>query len=230
MLEKAGQIAGDDVLTPEEAIQDPFVLEFLDLKDGRVRGSDDSETSFRKSPAGNTGCEANEALAISRIETNEHGAAILDVRGTKLHRQTKPRCCELDVYNAAVSGPAAASHQIALLQPIKCRRDGRVRSAQLPGDFPYIPVTWFGQHREQSYIVDVEIGIKASRQQARFELKPAHDLVHGLVHGQGVAVADGAGRGSLHHGHDNPTFGTLPPGGIAAAGGQRATLIDAERR
>ena len=33
MLEKAGQIAGGDVLTPEEAIKDPFVLEFLDLKD-----------------------------------------------------------------------------------------------------------------------------------------------------------------------------------------------------
>ena len=33
MLEKAGQIAGADVLTPEEAIKDPFVLEFLDLKD-----------------------------------------------------------------------------------------------------------------------------------------------------------------------------------------------------
>lgn len=39
-----------------------------------------------KSPAGNTGCEANEALAILRIETNEHGAAILDVSGTKFHR------------------------------------------------------------------------------------------------------------------------------------------------
>lgn len=33
MLEKAEQISGGDALTPEEAIKDPFVLEFLNLKD-----------------------------------------------------------------------------------------------------------------------------------------------------------------------------------------------------
>src|ERR1700747_1219006 len=33
MLERAGQIASVDALSPEEAIKDPFVLEFLDLKD-----------------------------------------------------------------------------------------------------------------------------------------------------------------------------------------------------
>ena len=33
MLERAEQTASVDVLSPEEAIKDPFVLEFLDLKD-----------------------------------------------------------------------------------------------------------------------------------------------------------------------------------------------------
>ena len=33
MLEKAEQVTGADAITPEEAIKDPFVLEFLDLKD-----------------------------------------------------------------------------------------------------------------------------------------------------------------------------------------------------
>lgn len=33
MLERAGQVQPEDVVTPEEEIRDPFVLEFLDLKD-----------------------------------------------------------------------------------------------------------------------------------------------------------------------------------------------------
>lgn len=33
MLEKEGGVADDDEVTPEEAIKDPFVLEFLALKD-----------------------------------------------------------------------------------------------------------------------------------------------------------------------------------------------------
>jgi len=33
MLQKAGQVESGDVITPEQAIKDPFVLEFLNLKD-----------------------------------------------------------------------------------------------------------------------------------------------------------------------------------------------------
>jgi predicted nuclease of restriction endonuclease-like (RecB) superfamily len=33
MLERGGQITSSDAVTPEEAIKDPFILEFLDLKD-----------------------------------------------------------------------------------------------------------------------------------------------------------------------------------------------------
>jgi predicted nuclease of restriction endonuclease-like (RecB) superfamily len=33
MLETAAVAKGEDQITPEEAIKDPFVLEFLDLKD-----------------------------------------------------------------------------------------------------------------------------------------------------------------------------------------------------
>lgn len=33
MLEKAGQVEPNDILTSEAAIKDPFVLEFLNLKD-----------------------------------------------------------------------------------------------------------------------------------------------------------------------------------------------------
>lgn len=33
MLQRAGQVESGDVITPEQAIKDPFVLEFLDLKD-----------------------------------------------------------------------------------------------------------------------------------------------------------------------------------------------------
>lgn len=47
MLKRGGRVEAEDIVTPEESIKDPFVLEFLDLKD-EYSGSDLEEALIRR--------------------------------------------------------------------------------------------------------------------------------------------------------------------------------------